>query len=325
MTSAYRGGEPVAELVRSGFAESFHRGSVAVTDPDGRVLASIGDVTAPVFARSSAKPLQALAMMRAGWKPDTDADLAIASASHKGEPMHIAQVDSVLRHAGLGEDQLQCPPDLPGDPASRRAVIAMGGGARRVYMSCSGKHSAMLATCAANDWDPATYREPLHPLQEQISATVEEMCGEPVAATGVDGCGAPVLAVPLRGLAVAYARLVAAKAGTMERTVADAMRAHPRLVDGTEGSDSRSMLAVPGLLAKVGAEGLHAVAVPGVGAVAVKIDDGAGRASMPVALRALQTMAGYTFPEEAQTMIEELVWPEVYGGGMPVGRLRTLL
>lgn len=212
--TAYHGGDFVAEVVRSGFAESFHRGSVAVTDPEGRLLASIGDVTGPVFPRSSAKPLQSLAMLRAGWKPDSDADLAIASASHKGEPMHVAQVDSVLSHAGLGEDQLQCPPDLPGDPASRRAVIAVGGGARRVYMNCSGKHSGMLATCAANDWDLSTYREPLHPLQEQITDTVEEMCGEPVAATGVDGCGAPVLAVGLHGLARAYARLVEADEGT---------------------------------------------------------------------------------------------------------------
>ncbi|GAB3655059.1 asparaginase [Glycomyces tarimensis] len=325
MTSAYRGGEPVAELVRSGFAESFHRGSVAVTDPDGRLLASIGDVAGPVFARSSAKPLQALAMLRAGWKPDSEADLAIASASHKGEPMHIERVDSVLMHAGIGEDRLQCPPDLPGDPSARRSVIAAGGGPRRVYMNCSGKHSGMLATCVAGGWDLTTYREPPHPLQERISATVEELCGERVAATGVDGCGAPVLAVSLTGLARAYARLVDAEDGTLERAVADAMRAHPQLIDGSEGSDSRSMRAVPGLVAKAGAEGLHAVAVPGIGAVAVKIDDGAGRASMPVALRALQTMAGYAFPDEAKSVVEDLLRPEVYGGGRPVGRLRTLL
>jgi len=322
---AYHGGDFVAEVVRSGFTESFHRGSVAVAGVDGRLLASIGDVVGPVFTRSSAKPLQALAMLRAGWEPHSSADLAIGAASHKGEPMHVTRVDSVLSHAGLGEDQLQCPPDLPGDPAARRAVVAVGGGARRVYMNCSGKHAAMLATCAANGWDPATYREPLHPLQERIIATVEEMCGEKVAATGVDGCGAPVLAVSLRGLARAYTRLVEARSGTPERTVADAMRAHPQLIDGSEGSDSRSMLALPGLLAKVGAEGLHAVAVPGVGAVAVKIDDGAGRASMPVALRALQTMAGYTFPEDSRDAVESLLWPEVYGGGQPVGRLRTLL
>lgn len=323
--TAYHGGDFVAEVIRSGFTESFHRGSVAVAGPDGRLLAAVGDVAGPVFVRSSGKPLQALAMLRAGWRPESDADLAIASASHQGEPMHVTQVDSVLTHAGLGEDQLQCPPDLPGDPAARRAVIAVGGGARRVYMNCSGKHAGMLATCAANGWDLTTYRESPHPLQERIITTVEELCGEAVAAMGVDGCGAPVPAVSLRGLARAYTCLVEAEEGTPERAVADAMRAHPELIDGSGGPDSRSMRALPGLLAKVGAEGLHAVAVPGVGAVAVKIDDGASRASMPVALRSLQTMAGYTFPKEARRVTEDLLWPEIFGGGQPVGRLRTLL
>ncbi|WP_100445216.1 asparaginase [Glycomyces xiaoerkulensis] len=325
MAASYRGGEPVAEIVRSGFTESIHRGSVAVTDAAGRLVGSIGDAHAPVFARSANKPLQAVGVLRAGWKPDSDPDLAIAAASHRGEPFHVARVESVLSHAGLGEERLQCPPDLPGDPAARRAVVAVGAGARRVYMNCSGKHSAMLAACAACDWDLDTYREPDHPLQDRITATVEELCGESVTAIGVDGCGAPVLAETLAGLARAYAHLVAAEAGTPERTVVDAMRANPMLIDGTEGGDHRSMAAVPGLLAKGGAEGLHAVAVPGVGAVAVKIDDGAGRASLPVALRALTTMAGFEYPEAAGPVVEALTWPEVYGGGQPVGRLRTLL
>lgn len=314
----------VAYVVRSGFVESVHHGVVAATDPDGRVALARGDVGAPIFPRSSNKPLQATAMVRAGLDLDDDL-LALACASHSGEPYHLEGVLRMLAGAGLDESALQNTPDRPIDPAERERWIAEGRPPSSLGQNCSGKHAAMLATCAANGWDPATYREPLHPLQERIIATVEEMCGEKVAATGVDGCGAPVLAVSLRGLARAYTRLVEARSGTPERTVADAMRAHPQLIDGSEGSDSRSMLALPGLLAKVGAEGLHAVAVPGVGAVAVKIDDGAGRASMPVALRALQTMAGYTFPEDSRDAVESLLWPEVYGGGQPVGRLRTLL
>ncbi|GAB3220861.1 asparaginase [Glycomyces halotolerans] len=325
MNTAYRGGEPVAELVRSGFTESLHRGSVAVTDPSGNLIGSVGDVTSPVFPRSSNKPMQALAMLRAGWKPESEADLAIGAASHRGEPVHIDRVDSVLSHAGLDEDDLQCPPDLPGDPTARRRALADGAEPRRVYMNCSGKHAAMLATCVAGGWDVAAYRDPDHPLQQRIIAAVEERCEEPVSAVGVDGCGAPVLAVSLTGLARAYAKFVESPERTPERRVADAMRAHPRLIDGTEGSDHRSMSAVPGLLAKGGAEGVHAVAVPGVGAVAVKIDDGAGRASMPVALRALATMAGFEFSEDSKPVVEALTWPEVYGGGQPVGRLRTLL
>jgi L-asparaginase II len=142
MSDSYRGGEPVAEIVRSGFAESFHRGSVAVTDPSGNLAASIGDTGAAVFPRSSNKPMQALAMLRAGWEPGSDADLAIACASHRGEPFHLAQVRSVLDGSGIGEDRLQCPPDLPSDPASRAAVLAEEGEPRRIYMNCSGKHSS---------------------------------------------------------------------------------------------------------------------------------------------------------------------------------------
>jgi L-asparaginase II len=325
MTATYRGGEPVAAIVRSGFTESLHRGSVAVTDPSGNRVAAVGDADHPVFPRSSNKPMQALAMLRAGWEPDSEADLAIAGASHRGEPFHLERVRSVLGRAGLGEEHLQCPPDLPGDPDARNAVVAVGGEPRRLYMNCSGKHSGMLAACAAAGWDPGAYRDPEHPLQRLIVATVEELTGEAVAATGVDGCGAPVLAVSLTGLARAFSRLVEAPEGTPERRVADAMRAHPILVDGTRGPDHRVMTALPGLLAKGGAEGVHVLAVPGVGAAAVKIDDGAGRASTPVALRALTTVGGLAVPEEAKPEVDALLWPEVLGGEQSVGRLRTLL
>jgi L-asparaginase II len=325
MSASYRGGEPVAEIVRSGFTESLHRGSVAVTDPSGTLTASIGDTGSAVFPRSSNKPMQALAMLRAGWEPGSEADLAIASASHRGEAFHLAQVGSVLSAAGLGEDRLQCPPDLPRDPTARKAVLADGGEPRRVYMNCSGKHSGMLAACAAAGWDLATYRDPEHPLQRLIAATVEELTGEPVPAVGVDGCGAPVLAVSLAGIARAFSRLVEAPEGTPERRIADAMRANPKLIDGTRGPDHRMMTAVPGLLAKGGAEGFHVIAAPGVGGVAVKIDDGAGRASTPVALRAITHISGLDVPEESKPEIDALLWPEILGGDQPVGRLRTLL
>ena len=325
MSASYRGGEPVAEIVRSGFAESLHRGSVAVTDPTGNLVASIGDTASPVFPRSSNKPMQALAMLRAGWDPATEADLAIASASHRGEPFHLAQVGSVLRGAGLGEDLLQCPPDLPSDPTARGDVITAGAEPRRIYMNCSGKHAGMLAACAAAGWDTATYRDPEHPLQRLVIATVEELTGDRVEAIGVDGCGAPVLAVTLAGIARAFSRLVEAPAGTNERRVADAMRANPKLIDGTKGPDHRMMTALPGLLAKGGAEGVHVLAAPGVGAVAVKIDDGAGRASTPVSLRAITALAGLAVPKDAKPEVDALMWPEVHGGEQPVGRLRTLL
>jgi L-asparaginase II len=323
--AVYRGGDDVAQIVRSGFAESVHRGSVAVVDSTGALSASIGDANSPVFPRSAVKPVLAVAMLRGGWKPGSVAELAIATASHRGEPMHVALVEAILSSAGLDEQALQCPLDLPIAPDVRRSVVVAGGAERRTYMNCSGKHAAMLATCVANGWDTGTYRELDHPLQELAASVIEELCGEAVAATGVDGCGAPIFAVSLNGLARAASRLVEAAEGTEERAVADAMRAHPRLVEGTTGIDTRAMEAISGLLAKFGAEGIHLLAAPGAGAVAVKIDDGAARASMPVALQALTTLGGLVVPESATQVVDELLRPEVWGGGQPVGHLRTLL
>ncbi|WEH39576.1 asparaginase [Streptomyces sp. NBC_01218] len=323
--AVYRGGVPIAETVRSGFTESFHRGSVAVTDSSGTLIAGVGDAVSPVFPRSAIKPVLAVAMLRAGWKPCDEAELAVASASHCGEPMHVERVEKILADAGLDGDALRCPPDLPMDPAASRAIVAAGGEARRVYMTCSGKHAAMVATCAVNGWDTGTYLEPGHPLQRHAASVIEELTGETIVATGVDGCGVPIFAVGLTGLARAMTRLVEAPEGTDERAVADAMRAHPRLVEGTGRTDVLAMEAVPGLLAKFGAEGLHLLAAPGAGAVAVKVDDGANRASMPVALAAFTTLGHLTVPPSAQEAVAKLIRPEIQGGGRRVGHIRTLL
>lgn len=316
----YRGGDPVAEVVRSGVVESIHRGSIAVVDPSGALLTEVGDAASPVFARSAIKPVLAAAMLHAGWTPQSDSVLAVATASHWGEPAHVQQVEALLSGAGLDEQALQCPLALPGDPASRDGIVASGGRERRVYMTCSGKHAAMLATCVANNWDTSTYRELGHPLQQLAASGIEQLSGESISAVGIDGCGVPTFAVSLTGLARAAARLVEADVGTEERAVADAMRAHPELVEGNGRIDSRAMGVVPGLLSKFGAEGLHLLALPGMGAVAVKIDDGAGRASMPVALRALAGLGSFSLSDTGKIAVEELLEPEAWGG-----RVRALL
>jgi L-asparaginase II len=314
----YRGGVPLAQVVRSGFIESRHHGSVAVLDGKGAVVASVGDVAAPVFPRSSNKPMQAVGMLRSGLSlPDT-ADLAMVCASHYGQDGHLARVRAMLARAGLDETALQCPPDLPLDQGARDAVLRSGGGPARVQMNCSGKHTGMLLTCLAGGWPTRTYRDPRHPLQQRLRATVEELAGEPVAAVGVDGCGAPLFALSLTGLATAFQRLVTAEPGSPERTVADAMRDHPDLVAGTGGGDTLLMAGVPGLLAKSGAEGVAAAAVPDVGAVAVKIDDGAARARLPVLVTALRRL-GVEAP-----VLDQLAETPVLGGGEPVGTVRPL-
>ncbi|NJP31478.1 asparaginase [Micromonospora thermarum] len=318
MGKTYEGGVPLAEVVRSGFVEGVHRGSVVVLDAAGVPVAAAGDVTAPVFPRSSNKPMQAVGMIRAGLPLTDPADLALVSASHAGEEFHLARVGALLAQAGLDESALHCPPDLPVGEDARAAVLRAAGGPTRIQMNCSGKHSGMLLTCRAAGWPLEGYWRPEHPLQERLREAVEELTGEPVAATGVDGCGAPVLAVSLTGLATAFLRLVSAEPGAVPRVVADAMRAHPEIVGGTQADDTRLMRGVPELLAKVGAEGVIAAAVPGVGAVALKIDDGAGRARMPVLVSALRRLG------VAAPVLEEFAEVPLFGGGLPVGAVRPL-
>ncbi|WP_405429312.1 asparaginase [Micromonospora sp. NBC_00617] len=318
MGKTYEGGVPLAEVVRSGFVEGTHRGSVVVLDATGVPLATAGDVTAPIFPRSASKPMQTIGMLRAGLTLTDPADLALVSASHAGEDFHLARVGALLDRAGLDASALHCPPDLPLGAAAREAVLRAGGGPSRVQMNCSGKHSGMLLTCEAAGWPRDGYWRPEHPLQQGLRAAIEEFTGEQAAAVGVDGCGAPVLAVSLTGLAGAFLRLVDAEPGSVPRRVADAMRAYPEIVGGTQADDTRLMRGVPGLLAKVGAEGVLAVGLPGVGAVALKIDDGADRARMPVLVSALRRL-GVDAP-----VLTEYAEVPLFGGGVPVGAVRPL-
>src|SRR5579859_3586459 len=250
----------LAEVVRSGFTESLHRGAVAGLDTDGRQVISVGHTDVPFLPRSSNKPLQAVAMLRSGLGLEAEL-LALAAASHAGEDFHVDGVRKILSGAGLAEDDLRCPASWPLDEPTMHRLIRSGEGKSRIRMNCSGKHAAMLATCVVAGWPTASYRDPGHQLQVRIAATIEQLAGEPVAATGVDGCGAPVFAVSLAGLARAFRALVLAEPGAAERRVADAMRAYPTWMSGTGRADALIMGAVPGLLCKSGAEGVCAFAL----------------------------------------------------------------
>ncbi|MGE5828861.1 MAG: asparaginase [Micromonosporaceae bacterium] len=322
MATAYAGGVVVAEVVRSGFVEGRHHGSVAVLDASGDLTAAAGDVHGAVFPRSSNKPMQAVAMLRSGLTLADPADLALVAASHAGEPFHIERVRAMLHAGGLSEENLRCPPDLPLAESARTEALRTDG-RQRVYMNCSGKHTGMLLTCRASGWPLESYRDPEHPLQQACRAAVEDLAGEPVAAVGVDGCGAPVLAISLLGLARAFLAVVSAEPGTAPRAVADAMRAHPELISGTGADDARLMRGIPGLLSKGGAEGVLAVALPGAGAVAIKIDDGTTRARLPVLAAALAGMSGWDQLGPAE--LERLTETPVLGGGEPVGQVRALV
>lgn len=304
----------LAQLVRGGVVESVHRASVAVTGPDGTVLHAWGDATDPVFPRSSNKPLQAVAMLRAGLSLPPH-QLALACASHSAEPFHLDAVREMLAAAGLTEADLQNTPDLPYDPDERDTWIAAGHVARSLSQNCSGKHAAMLATCRLNGWDLATYRDPDHPLQQAMAATLEDLAGEPVAATAVDGCGAPVMAISLAGLARAFGRVAAAAPGTAEGTVADAVRAHPEYLGGTRRDVTALIRGTRGAIAKDGAEAVYAVGLADGRGVALKIADGSQRAR-PVVLAAVLRHLGVE--SDAYARLEDA---PVLGHGQPVGAL----
>jgi len=308
----------LAQDVRSGFVESVHHGSAVALDADGRPVVEVGEPAAPIFPRSANKPFQAAAMEHAGLDLP-DHLLALAAASHSGERFHLDGVERILAGAGLSQDDLQNTADLPLDLRERAEWIRLGRGPARLAQNCSGKHAAMLATCAENDWPTDAYRSGDHPVQRQIAATLAELAGEHVAAVGVDGCGAPLLAISLNGLARAASRLATASAGTGEQRVAAAMRAHPEWVGGTGRAVTEVMRAVPGLVAKDGAEAVFVAAMPDGRAVALKIADGGERARVPVLVALLRRLG--VDPEG----FEELGEPPVFGGGEQVGSIRAVL
>ncbi|MEU1891930.1 asparaginase [Streptomyces pristinaespiralis] len=306
----------LAEVVRSGFVEGRHRGSLVVLAADGGVEMALGDPSQLVFPRSSNKPMQAAAVLRAGLDIDGER-LALAAASHSGEDFHLELVRKMLAGHGLSADELRTPADLPLDPVEAEAYLASGQVRDKVTMNCSGKHAAMLAVCAVNGWDRDGYLDPAHPLQQLVRTVVEDAAGEPVGAVGTDGCGAPLMAVSLTGLARAFRHFVLAAPGTAERRVADAMRAHPEYVAGTRRPDTWLMREVPGTLSKMGAEAVQAVALEDGRALAFKIDDGSTRALGPVLARTLALM-GVDSP--VVTRIGHL---PLLGGGVEVGSVRA--
>ena len=306
----------LAEVIRSGFVESRHRGAIAALAPDGTFAFTAGSANTPISPRSSNKPLQATAKLTAGLPLDGEL-LALAAASHSGEDFHVQGVHDILDFAGLTDRDLQCPTSLPLDePTARRLIRESDTPESRVRMNCSGKHAAMLVTCIANDWPTETYRDPGHPLQRHIRKTIEELAREPVAAVGVDGCGAPLFALTLGGLARAYRALVLAEPGTAGRKVADAMRKFPEWTSGTTRDENRLMASIPGLLLKGGAEGVDAFALPDGSAAAVKIEDGNARARTPVTVAILAAL-GVQPPAELATSV-------VIGGESPVGEIRPV-
>jgi len=302
----------LATYSRSGFIEGSHSGHAVIVDATGAVVRSWGEPTKVIFPRSCNKPAQATAMVESGLDVSSRL-LALAASSHSGEAVHLDGVDELLGLAGLPVTALQTPADYPYSATERDAWLRAGLPASPRAMTCSGKHAAMLLTCVLNDWPTATYREPDHPLQVAVRATLERLAGESVRNVGIDGCGAPVMSLTLAGLARMASRVVQAPSGKSERMVANAMVAHPEMVGGSGREVTSMMRAVPGLLAKDGAEGVYVAALPDGTGVAVKAEDGAERASQ-VALASLLVSCGVD-----RAALADVIEVPMLGGGVPVG------
>jgi L-asparaginase II len=300
----------LAEVTRQGLVESVHHGSLVVTGS-----LHLGDVTGPMYPRSALKPLQALGMLRCGLDL-AGARLALACASHGGEPFHLEGVRAILADAGLDETHLQNTPGLPLNDAARKAY-----GHRETSLAgnCSGKHAAMLATCVLNGWPTKDYLKATHPLQRTIISTIEECCRERAHTVAVDGCGAPAVAISLTALARGLAEL---RRGTDldQRRIVAAMTGHPEHVGYGGRVDTRVMRAIPGALAKVGAEGVLVVALPDGRGLALKIADGNGRALPPVVVAALRAIG---WDSADPTDFDELRHVPTFGHGKEVGEVRA--
>lgn len=307
--------EVLAEVVRNGFVESVHYGSVAGLAPDGALAYASGDVLGTVLPRSTTKPFQALACLTAG-APLTGERLAIAAGSHTGEDMHVKIVAAILAEAGLGFEALQCPATWPEDEPAKAALIRAGEGESRERMNCSGKHAAMLAACVANGWPVESYLDPEHPLQRHVRTTLASAAEEEPSPVAIDGCGAPLFGLTLTGLAQAAQSLVR-PANASSGAVADAMRTHPEFVAGSGHINTELMRALPGAIAKGGAEGVLIAATAQGHAVAVKVIDGSPRATTAIALHALEALGADTSPAAPLRVVP------VLGGGRPVGEIRT--
>ncbi|MBX6366599.1 MAG: asparaginase [Rhodospirillales bacterium] len=281
----------LVEILRGNTVESRHRGAIAVSDATGKLVDAVGDVERPVFPRSAVKPIQALPLVESGAAERFrlgPKEIALACASHHGEKAHTTAVAAWLERIGLSERDLECGAHLPYDTATAHALLRAGGSPCPLHSNCSGKHSGFLTTAVHKGERTRGYIDYEHPVQRRVTDALSEMCGidAPRAPWGIDGCGIPTIALPLRAIARGMARMADTTGLPPERVEAarrirEAMAAEPLMVDGTGGFATEVMKAVGrDVLVKPGAEGIFCAILPkrGLG-VALKIDDGAGRAS----------------------------------------------
>ncbi len=298
-----RVGTAVVEVFRGQVVESRHRVHIAVVHAEQGLTASAGNPAHVSFVRSAIKMFQALPLVEEGGVERyglTDQELALCTASHGGEPMHVAAARSILAKAGLAEQDLACGPHPPMHAPSAEALRQAGAAPSRIHNNCSGKHGGLLAFTRQSGWPTSGYHEFSHPSQQRILSTLSEWMGVPAddIEHAVEGCGLPTFALPLDAVAQGCARFAAAAADSQPapRRLFDAMTKHPEYVAGTDRLCTDLMREAKGaLFAKVGAEGYYCVGVPAQRlGIAIKVEDGATRASEPALLATLRHLDAIT-------------------------------
>jgi L-asparaginase II len=271
--------------------ESCHRGIAAIVDADGAVVFAAGDIDAPVYPRSAVKALLALPLIESGAADRyglTEPEIALACASHSGEPVHVATAAGMLRKAGQAESCLECGAQWPIGEGAARELAASGKEPGRLHNNCSGKHAGFICMACHEGVAPAGYVRPEHPVMREVTAALADVTGARLDESNraVDGCAIPTYAIPLRALALGFARFGTGRGlGTARleasRRIRAAVAAHPHMVAGSGRFDTVLMTALGArAFTKTGAEGVHVAAVPELGlGIAVKCADGAARAA----------------------------------------------
>lgn len=324
----------VVELIRGSQVESRHRGSVSVVDADGFTVFSLGDVERRVFPRSAVKALQAIPLLETGAADKyslTDEEIALACASHSGEPRHVDAARSMLAKAGHDVACLECGTHWPMGEAANRALAAQGQGPSALHNNCSGKHAGFICLSCGLGEDPKGYIKAEHPVQSAVRHTLEDLTGacHTEEASGIDGCSIPTYAVPLPSLAFGFARFgtglgLAPEGKKAAERIRRAVARHPFMVAGTDRFDTRLMeILGERAFVKVGAEGVYCATFPELGyGIALKADDGHARAAE--AMMGALVLRFLPLNDEERAAVEALAEPVLRNwNGIEVGRYRV--
>ena len=331
---------PLVEVKRGSITESRHRGHIAVVDPDGNIIASLGAPENVTYLRSSAKPFQAMPLLISGAAERfgfTDREVALACGSHNGEPIHTELVASMLKKLGLGLEALRCGAHEPYGVEAALALRARGEEPNALHNNCSGKHAGMLALALHLGAPVENYESPENPVQKAIAEVMSQFSGVAVTdmAVGVDGCAVPAFGITVKAMALAYARLVSPPASFDKKTrdacalVVRVMSAYPELIGGTsERLDTELMRAAPrSLISKVGAEGVYTAGIrpseewpQGLG-IAIKIEDGDDKRARPTVVVESLRQLGVLRDESLEAVAKYAFFPVKNRRGDVVGEI----